>query len=220
MWHARAHDGLVTLFSLSLFPPSGGSRKDPLNLNALIEKKKALSAAAEHDNATDGNDRPVEILLQPDIFDPLRLDTGSRNDDELNNLHSVASNSTENQLASNPVTYTSRKHRHAKKRKHLPPPRYGNFQGYYGYRQPSHDQRLQYLQRDWFHDKQVLDIGTYTVTGVMHSHPPNIHMMNNQLHHLSTEPQRADFFVLMNRRAELRLLASSRRRSYVHVTHV
>ena len=149
---------------------SGGNRKDPLNLNALIEKKKQLTQAAassttaDNDNAANGNDRPVEILLQPDIFDPLRLDTASRNDDDLNNLYSIPSNSTNNQFANNPLTYSSRKNRYGKKRRHMPPPRYGNFQGYYGYRQPGHDQRLQYLERDWFHDKQVLDIGRYTLS--------------------------------------------------------
>ncbi|CAF1002341.1 unnamed protein product [Adineta ricciae] len=149
----------------------GGNRKDPLNLNALIEKKKQSAAAAgssssmtnaNNDNLDNGNDRPVEILLQPDIFDPLRLDTTSRNDDELNTLYSIPSNSTNEAFAHNPMTFTNRKNRYGKKRRHSLPPRYGNFQGYYGYRQPSHDQRLQYLEQNWFQNKQVLDIGCHT----------------------------------------------------------
>ncbi|UJR28388.1 hypothetical protein I4U23_009629 [Adineta vaga] len=150
----------------------GGNRKDPLNLNGLIEKKKQLTQSvatssssmttADNDSLNNGNDRPVEILLQPDIFDPLRLDTSSRNDDELNNLYSIPSTSTNEPFANNPMTYTNRKKRYGKKRRHIPPPRYGNFQGYYGYRQPNHDQRLQYFEQNWFHNKQVLDIGCHT----------------------------------------------------------
>ena len=166
--------GKRLFFSRQLFSTMfllGGNRKDPLNLNALIEKKKESAAAAgsssssmtnaNNDNLNNGNDRPVEILLQPDIFDPLRLDTTSRNDDELNTLYSIPSNSTNEAFAHNPMTYTNRKNRYGKKRRHSLPPRYGNFQGYYGYRQPSHDQRLQYLEQNWFQNKQVLDIGTF-----------------------------------------------------------
>jgi hypothetical protein len=139
----------------------GGNRKDPLNLNGLIQKKKQLTqtTSTNNDNTNNGNDRPVEILLQPDIFDPLRLDTSSRNDEDLNNLCSIASNSTNEQYDQKPIIYPTRKNRYVKKRRHLPPPRYGNFQGYYGYRQPNHDQRLRYLEHDWFDNKQVLDVG-------------------------------------------------------------
>jgi hypothetical protein len=145
----------------------GGNRKDPLNLNALIQKKKQLtqSTTTNNDNSNNnhnGNDRPVEILLQPDIFDPLRLDTSSRNDEDLNNLYSIPSNSTNEQYANNPMIYPARKNRYIKKRRNLQPPRYGNFQGYYGYRQPNHDQRLRYLEHDWFNNKQVLDVGCHT----------------------------------------------------------
>lgn len=141
----------------------GGNRKDPLNLNGLIQKKKQLtqSTATDNDTTNNGNDRPVEILLQPDIFDPLCLDTSSRNDEDLNNLYSIPSNSTNEPFEQVAMTYPARKNRHVKKRRHLPPPRYGNFQGYYGYRQPNHDQRLRYLERDWFNNKQVLDVGRF-----------------------------------------------------------
>ncbi|CAF0845342.1 unnamed protein product [Rotaria sordida] len=149
----------------------GGNRKDPLNLNALIQKKnqstRSTSSSSiinnDHTNTNNnGNDRPVEILLQPDIVDPLRLDTSSRNDEDFNNLYSIPSNSTNEQHANNSMIYPIRKKRYEKKRRHIQPPRYGNFQGYYGYRQPNHDQRLQYLERDWFHNKQVLDVGCHT----------------------------------------------------------
>ncbi|CAF0770940.1 unnamed protein product [Adineta steineri] len=147
----------------------GGNRKDPLNLNGLIEKKKQLtqtttsSTTIDNDNINNGNDRPVEILLQPDIFDPLRLDTSSRNDEDLNNLYSIPSNSTTEPYANNPRKYPTRKKNYGvKRRRNIPPPRYGNFQGYYGYRQPNHDQRFQYLEQNWFHNKQVLDVGCHT----------------------------------------------------------
>ncbi|CAF3944974.1 unnamed protein product [Rotaria magnacalcarata] len=145
----------------------GGNRKDPLNLNALIEKKKQLaqattSSGTNNDSIDDGNDRPVEILLQPDIFDPLRLDTSSRNDEDVNNVYSIPSNSTNESNGNKPMIYPVRKKRYEKKRRNIQPPRYGNFQGYYGYRQPNHDQRFQYLEHDWFHNKQVLDVGCHT----------------------------------------------------------
>lgn len=144
----------------------GGNRKDPLNLNGLIQKKKQLTqstaaTATTTENTDNGNDRPVEILLQPDIFDPLRLDTSSRNDEDKNNLYSIPSNSTNEQYQNQPMIYPVRKNRYVKKRRSIPPARYGNFQGYYGYRQPNHDQRLRYLEQDWFHEKQVLDVGRF-----------------------------------------------------------
>lgn len=143
----------------------GGNRKDPLNLNGLIQKKKQLAQTTttndNTNNNNNGNDRPVEILLQPDIFDPLRLDTSSRNDEDLNNIYSIPSNSTNEQNANNPIIYQTRKSRYIKKRRNIQPPRYGNFQGYYGYRQPNHDQRLRYLEHNWFHNKQVLDVGRF-----------------------------------------------------------
>lgn len=146
-----------------LFNLLGGNRKDPLNLNGLIQKKKQLTQTTTNNDNTnnnnDGNDRPVEILLQPDIFDPLCLDTSSRNDGDINNLNSIPSNSTTEPLTNNPIIYPARKNRYIKKRRNIQPPRYGNFQGYYGYRQPNHDQRLRYLERDWFHNKHVLDVG-------------------------------------------------------------
>lgn len=157
--------------AIRLLSSLGGNRKDPLNLNGLIQKKKHLAQASlagstidDSDPTTNhGNDRPVEILLPPDIFDPLRLDPSSRDEEDLNRISSVPSTSTTQQAsASNPTVYPSRTKRLMKKRRHSQPPRYGNFQGYYGYRQPNHDQRLQYLQQDWFHEKQVLDIGRYT----------------------------------------------------------
>ncbi|CAF4816707.1 unnamed protein product [Rotaria sp. Silwood1] len=153
----------------------GGNRKDPLNLNALIQKKKRLTRTTSsssiinndhtnnnNNNTNNDNDRPVEILLQPDIFDPLRLDTSSRNDEDFNNLDSIPSNSINEQNINNSMIYPIHKKRYDKKRRHSQPPRYGNFQGYYGYRQPNHDQRLQYLEHNWFHNKQVLDVGCHT----------------------------------------------------------
>ncbi|CAF1416097.1 unnamed protein product, partial [Didymodactylos carnosus] len=39
---------------------------------------------------------------------------------------------------------------------------YGNFKGYYGYRDPSQDNRLTYMKSEWFKQKDVLDIGCHT----------------------------------------------------------
>lgn len=180
----------------------GGNRKDPLNLNGLIQRKKQLTQATTTNNEhtiDNGNDRPVEILLQPDIFDPLRLDTSSRNDEDINNLYSIPSNSTNEQYQKK---YPVGKSRYVKKRRQqqqqqsLPPARFGNFQGYYGYRQPNHDQRLRYLEQDWFHDKQVLDIGRshFYRRKFSRFQRPIIQMMNTTLHHLSTELNLADFY--------------------------
>ena len=136
-------------------------------MNALIQKRKQNNADINADSMIHsvdsinqhGNDRPVEILLQPDIFDPLRLDPSSRVDEDLNPLYSIPSTSTETQPIKNTRVYPSRTKRFLNKQHQHAPPRYGNFQGYYGYRQPNEDQRLQHFQPDWFENKRVLDIG-------------------------------------------------------------
>jgi hypothetical protein len=87
----------------------GGNRKDPLNLNELIQKSKQLSIN-NHDYTDTGNDRPVEIFLQPNIFDPLCLDISSHNTED-----SIPSNSN------NQPTYIRR-----------------NFRNYDDYRQAKH----------------------------------------------------------------------------------
>jgi hypothetical protein len=68
----KSKEQLIKFPSFSLL---GGNRKDPLNLNDLIQKKKQSTT-----NDIYGNDRPVEILLQPNIFDPLCLDISSSSD--------------------------------------------------------------------------------------------------------------------------------------------
>jgi len=62
------------LIPFPCFSLLGGNRKDPLNLNELIQKKKNSTTTT---NSIHGNDRQVEILLQPNIFDPLCLDISS-----------------------------------------------------------------------------------------------------------------------------------------------
>lgn len=144
----------------------GGTPNDPLNLNGLIQNKsETTSNSVADDNLANkhGKDRPVEILLQPYIFDPLRLDPSSHNDEDINNVCSVPSNSTDSyNHQSSSTVQSSRTKRNLRKRRHIPPPRYGNYHGYYGYRKPEQDQRFQYFQNDWFHDKQVLDIGCHS----------------------------------------------------------
>lgn len=197
----------------------GGNPKDPLNLNELIQKRRQINVDANADsmiNSVDstnqhGNDRPVEILLQPDIFDPLRLDPSSRVDEDMMNpLYSIPSTSTETQPIKNTRVYPSRTKRFLRKQQNQHQqhnlPRYGNFQGYYGYRQPNEDQRLQYFQPDWFENKQVLDIGCHTghVTFYVAEHfqPREIvgldidqnlvHQARNQLRHRIETHQRRE----------------------------
>ena len=55
----------------------GGNRKDPLNLNELIQQSIMNNDHIETN--LHPNDRQVEILLQPNIFDPLCLDSSSYN---------------------------------------------------------------------------------------------------------------------------------------------
>lgn len=58
----------------------GGNRRDPLNLNELIQRKKQATVHMEHEQMnTLSNDPPIEILLQPNIFDPLCLEVSLRN---------------------------------------------------------------------------------------------------------------------------------------------
>ena len=64
----KPKEQLIKFPSFSLL---GGNRRDPLNLNELIQKKKQLTI---NNNDIPLNDRPVEILLPPNIFDPLCLD--------------------------------------------------------------------------------------------------------------------------------------------------
>lgn len=56
----------------------GGNRNDPLNLNELIQQSQA---------AKNGNDRLIEILLPPDIYDPLGLDIFSSSDQQVPKEH-------------------------------------------------------------------------------------------------------------------------------------
>ena len=51
----------------------GGNRQDPLNLRPFIDPEPV-----SHSH-TSGNDRLVEILLPPNIYDPLCLDSSSQN---------------------------------------------------------------------------------------------------------------------------------------------
>ncbi len=68
----KSKEQLIEFPSFSLL---GGNRKDPLNLNELIQKKKQSTKLE-----INGNDRLVEILIQPNIFDPLCLDISSYSD--------------------------------------------------------------------------------------------------------------------------------------------
>jgi hypothetical protein len=73
----KRREQLIEFPSFSLL---GGSRKDPLNLNELIRRKN--QSTTSHQIGVNANDRLVEILLQPDIFDPLCLDRYSYSNDQ------------------------------------------------------------------------------------------------------------------------------------------
>jgi hypothetical protein len=95
----KRKEQLIKFPSFSLL---GGNRRDPLNLNELIQKKKQSTTNNEHIEVDIyGNDRPIEILLQPNIFDPLRLDISS-----YNNENSISFNSI------NQETYIQKPQRH------------------------------------------------------------------------------------------------------------
>ncbi|CAF2974344.1 unnamed protein product [Rotaria sp. Silwood2] len=75
----KPKEQLVRFPSFSLL---GGNRRDPLNLNELIRKNKQSIINNDHiDMNIHGNDRLVEILLQPNIYDPLCLDISSHNNE-------------------------------------------------------------------------------------------------------------------------------------------
>ncbi|UJR21106.1 hypothetical protein I4U23_024206 [Adineta vaga] len=74
---SKPKEQLIKFPSFSLL---GGNRQDPLNLNELIQMSRQQQVTNNNDSIdTDiyGNDRPIELLLQPDIFDPLCLDSSS-----------------------------------------------------------------------------------------------------------------------------------------------
>ena len=58
----KRKDRIIPYPSFSLL---GGNRNDPLNLNELIEKSKQ------------SNEQLIDILLPPNIYDPLGLDTST-----------------------------------------------------------------------------------------------------------------------------------------------
>ncbi|CAF0884598.1 unnamed protein product [Rotaria sp. Silwood1] len=73
----------------------GGNRKDPLNLNELIRQKNQSITNNNHtDMNSHGNDRLVEILLQPNIHDPLCLDISSHSNESSIDITSVNQHST------------------------------------------------------------------------------------------------------------------------------
>ncbi|CAF1140421.1 unnamed protein product [Adineta steineri] len=71
----------------------GGNRQDPLNLNELIQNKKQQQQSTINNDHIDvdiyGNDRPIEILLPPNIFDPLNLDISSYNNENSISFNSI-----------------------------------------------------------------------------------------------------------------------------------
>ena len=70
------------LIEFPCFSLLGGHRGDPLNLNELIQKKRQSTGDLQMN--VHGNDQPIEILLPPNISDPLNLDiTSYRNSNSL-----------------------------------------------------------------------------------------------------------------------------------------
>ncbi|CAF1137236.1 unnamed protein product [Adineta steineri] len=71
-----------------------GNRQDPLNLNELIQNKNQQQQQSTINNDhidvdIYGNDRPIEILLPPNIFDPLNLDISSYNNENSISFNSI-----------------------------------------------------------------------------------------------------------------------------------
>ncbi|CAF0839867.1 unnamed protein product [Adineta ricciae] len=69
-------------FKSKLFPfGKRGNRRDPLNLNELIymsrqqQQQQITNVKESIDKSIYGNEQPIELLLQPDIYDPLCLDS-------------------------------------------------------------------------------------------------------------------------------------------------
>ncbi|CAF1921621.1 unnamed protein product [Rotaria magnacalcarata] len=59
-----------------------GNRRDPLNLNELIRQRNQLTINDENTRMdVHGDDQPIEILLPPDIYDPLCLDISLHNNE-------------------------------------------------------------------------------------------------------------------------------------------
>lgn len=80
----RRKEQFIEIPSFSLL---GGNRSDPLNLNELIEKKKQSST-----NSNGNHDRLVEILLPPDIYDPLGLDLSLSSNYQFNDVLQLSRN--------------------------------------------------------------------------------------------------------------------------------
>lgn len=76
---SRSREPVIELPSFSLL---GGNRRDPLNLNELIRRSQQSTVDLR------GNDRLVEIILPPNIFDPLCLDSSSRHRVDISSLNS------------------------------------------------------------------------------------------------------------------------------------
>jgi hypothetical protein len=85
----RSQEPVIEFPSFSLL---GGNRRDPLNLNELIRRNEQSTVDLR------GNDRLVEIILPPNIFDPLCLDSSSRHrvdSSSLNSCHAQSGNQFE-----------------------------------------------------------------------------------------------------------------------------
>ena len=75
----------------------GGNRRDPLNLNELIRRSQQSTGDLR------GNDRLVEIILPPNIFDPLCLDSSSRHRVDVSSIsHDNAQSCNQDQLTNVP----------------------------------------------------------------------------------------------------------------------
>ncbi|CAF1431962.1 unnamed protein product [Adineta ricciae] len=75
----KVHQPKEQLIEFPCFSLLGGNRRDPLNLNELIhmsqQQKQITNVKESIDKSIYGNEQPIELLLQPDIYDPLCLDS-------------------------------------------------------------------------------------------------------------------------------------------------
>ncbi|CAF3552590.1 unnamed protein product [Rotaria socialis] len=100
----KPKERLIRFPSFSLL---GGNRRDPLNLNELIRQRNQLTINDENTRMNvHGDDQPIEILLPPDIYDPLCLDISLQNNE---NSISVTSDNQHSSIQTTQTNFQTRK---------------------------------------------------------------------------------------------------------------
>ncbi|MBN3301457.1 MEPCE enzyme, partial [Amia calva] len=139
----------------------GGNIFDPLNLNSLLDEEvnRALNAETPKSSPLPAKSRdPVEILIPKDITDPLNLNCAGGETGPLVGGGVASSCPTGAPYAVGSGVRGQPRRRQKGKFQ------YGNYNKYYGYRNPgwSEDPRVRWLRPEWFQGKAVLDLGCNT----------------------------------------------------------